>query len=118
MNDKKSKRSTSDPPSERAFKREQYHDDSGIQRVVLVPPGETDLKTGIPVSLDLSPLFGHMPQKFQQEFYKALHDQGLIEPADYFKPGASERYRRALLTVIKHDFLNIQELAQQELNHG
>jgi hypothetical protein len=95
--------------------RESYQDGSGIPRVVLVPAGETDLRKGIPVSLDLSPLFGHMPQTFQTAFYEALHTQGLIEPADYFKPDALERYRRALVTVIRHDFLSIQALAKEEL---
>ena len=101
-----------DPPP---FARESFTDGSGIPRVVLIPEGETDVAMGIPVSLDLTPLFGHMAEPFQREFYKALHAQGLIEPADFFKPGAADRYRRALLTVIKHDFLSIQALAKQEL---
>jgi hypothetical protein len=106
---------TNAPPYERAT----FKDDSGISRVVLVPPGETDVRAGIPVSLDLSPLFGHMPAAFQRAFYQALHDQGLVEPTDFFKPGAAERYRRALFTVIKHDFLDVQTLANQEItNHG
>lgn len=100
------------------YERKTFQDDSGINRVVLVPPGETDLKTGIPLSLDLSPLYGHMPQKFQQELYAALHAQGLIVPADFFKPGAADRYQAALRTVLKHDFLSIQALAKEELNHA
>jgi hypothetical protein len=99
------------------YERKSYQDDSGATRVVLIPEGETDLKLGIPLSFDLSPLFGHMPKAFQQELYNALHAQGLVEPADYFKPGAAERYQRALRTVLKHDFSNIQTLAQKELNH-
>lgn len=99
------------------YERETYEDGSGIPRVVLVPPGEKDKSTGIPLSLDLAPLFGHMPTEFQKAFYKALHDQGLIEPKDFFKPGAADRYQRAVRTVIKHDFLSIQALAKQELNH-
>lgn len=99
------------------YERTTVKDDSGISRVVLIPPGEADASTGIPISLDLSPLFGHMPPAFQRDFYKALHDQGLIEPADFFKPGAAELYRRALFTVIKHDFLNVQALAKQEIDH-
>lgn len=101
----------SSPPYEKV----NFKDDSGIPRVVLIPKGETDHQAGIPVSLDLTPLFGHMPPAFLSAFYQALHDQGLIEPADFFKSGAAERYRRALFTVIKHDFLSVQALANKEL---
>jgi hypothetical protein len=101
-----------DPPP---YARETYVNNLGIPQVVLLPEGETDVEMGIPLSLDLTPLFGHMPEAFQREFYKALHAQGLIEPADFFKSGAADRYRRALLTVIKHDFLSIQAIAKQEL---
>lgn len=103
---------------QKPYERKTYEDGSGIPRVVLVPEGEPDLKKGIPVSFDLSPLFGHMPPTFQREFYAALHAQGLVEAADYFKAGAAERYQAALRTVLKHDFLNIQTLAKKELNHG
>jgi len=103
--------------SSQPYTRETYEDGSGIPRVVLVPEGEKDLQSGIPISFDLSPLFGHMPAAFQSELYKALHAQGLIEPADYFKPGAADRYQRALRTVLKHDFLSIQTLANEELKH-
>src|SRR5258705_9159075 len=118
MTDKnKSKQGTrANPPQ--PYERKTYEDGSGIPRTVLVPPGETELKRGIPISLDLSPLFGHMPAEFQRELYAALHAQGLIEPIDFFKPGAAERYQRALRTVLKHDFLSIQTLANEELNHA
>jgi len=119
MTDKTKKKSSGDGGKYPApYQRETYADGSGIPRVVLVPPDETDLSRGIPLSLDLSSLYGHMPDTFQRAFYTALHDQGLIEPADFFKPGAAERYRRALLTVIKHDFLNVQALAKQELRNA
>jgi hypothetical protein len=95
--------------------RHQYTDPLGIPRTVLLPKGETDVKAGIPVSLDLSPLFGHMPDTFQRELYAALAAQGLVEPADYFKKGAAERFRAAMFTVIKHDFLNVQTIAKEEL---
>lgn len=97
--------------------KQTYKDDAGITRVVFVPPGE-DPKMGIPASLDLTPLYGHMPADFQRAFYEALHAQGLIQPADFFKPDSAERYRRALFTVIKHDFLNVQALAQKELHNA
>lgn len=100
------------------FERKTFTNDLGIPQVVLVPSTETDLKKGIPLSLDLSPLYGHMPKGFQTALYKALHAQGLVEPGDYFKKGAAERYQRALRDVLKHDFLNIQALAKEEINHA
>lgn len=104
------------PKKGKPIERKTFRDDSGINRVVLVPEGETDLRKGIPISLDLTPVFGHMPEAFQRELYAALHAQGLIEPTDYFKKGAAERYRRALQTVIKHDFTNILALANKEIH--
>lgn len=106
------------PAAQKQFERKTYQDGSGISRTVLVPTGEADLKRGIPLSLDLSSLYGHMPDEFQRTLYEALHAQGLIEPTDYFKPGAAERYQRAIRTVIKHDFLDIQTLAHEELKHA
>lgn len=104
--------------SKNKFVRKPLTNDAGIPSVVLVPEDETDLRRGIPVSLNLHPLFGHMPDTFQRELYQALHDNGLIEPADFFKPGAADRYARALRTVIKHDFLSVQTLAHEEMNNG
>lgn len=99
------------------YERVKFEDGSGIPRVVLIPPGEQDKSTGIPLSLDLTPLYGHMPVSFQRSLTKALHDHGLVEPADYFKIGAADRYQRALRTVLKHDFVSIQALAQKELKN-
>lgn len=87
----------------------------GVQQRVLVPEGSTNLAAGIPVSLDISQLFQHMPDEFVVEFTAALHEQGLVKPADYFQKGAADRYKAALLMVIRHDFLSIQALAQKEL---
>lgn len=99
-------------PVERA-----YVDASGIPSRVLVPEGATDLSAGIPVSLDISSLYAHMPEQFVVEFVTALHAQGLVKPSDYFAKGASDRYRAALLMVIRHDFLDIQAIAKQELDN-
>lgn len=95
--------------------RKEFTDGFGIPRTVLLPEGETDVKAGIPASLDLSPLYGHMPADFQRELYAALRAQGLVDAADYFKPGAGERFRAAMFTVIKHDFFSVQTLAKEEL---
>ena len=99
------------PPVEKS-----YIDASGLPSLVLVPEGTTDLSIGIPVSLDISGLYSHMPHEFIAEFTKALHAQSLIKPQDYFLPGASDKYRAALLMVIRHDFLSIQALAKVELD--
>lgn len=95
-----------------------FTDEQGIPQRVLIPEGETDMRTGIPLSLDLSPLFGHMPTNFQRDLYQALHDQGLVEPKDFFQPGAGERFRAAMLSVIRHDFMSTQTLAQEAMKHG
>lgn len=110
------RRPTKKPASEIIEKS--FIDPAGIPRVTLLPKGENDPSMGIPVSLDLAPLFGHMPDSFQADLTVALHAQGLIKAADYFQPGASDRFRAAMLTVIRHDFLNVQALAKQEIPNG
>lgn len=107
-----SKKRSSNPPVEKS-----YVDASGIPTRVLIPEDATDLSAGIPVSLDISKLYEHMPPQFVVDFTTALHAQGLVKPSDYFEPGASDRYRAALLMVIRHDFLNIQALAKAELDN-
>lgn len=92
-----------------------FVDDRGVTSRVLVPEGSTNLAAGIPVSLDISPLFKHMPDEFVVSFTAALHEQGLVKPSDYFQKGASDRYKAALLMVIRNDFLSIQALAMREL---
>lgn len=94
-----------------------YVDASGIPSRVLVPEDATDLSAGIPVSLDISPLYLHMPSEFVVSFTKALHEQGLVKPEDYFQPGASDRYKAAFLMVIRHDFLSLQALAKTEIDN-
>lgn len=95
-----------------------YTTNEGIPALVLVPDDEPDLSTGIPVSLDLSELYTHMPQDFQRRLYEALHAQGLIKPQDYFTPDASQRFKAAMLTVIRADFLSCQTIAKRELEHN
>lgn len=97
------------------FVRRDYIDLDGIPRRVLIPESETDNAMGIPVSLELSDLFGHMPVPFQQSLYEALHAQGLVEASDFFLPDAGKRFRAAMLSVIKHDFLSVQTIAKEEL---
>ncbi len=93
-----------------------YTAPDGVQSLVLVPEGSNNLAAGIPVSLDISALFKHMPDEFVVSFTAALHEQGLVKPEDYFQRGASDRYKAALLMVIRNDFLSIQALAKQEID--
>lgn len=118
MTDKSKSKQGGRQPAPSPYERKTYEDGFGVTKVVLVPLGEKDTKAGIPISLDLTPFFGHMPADFQRELYAALHAQGLIEPVDFFKPGAAERYQRALRTVLKHDFTVIQTLASKELKNA
>lgn len=102
--------------NKKAFVEKPFVDDRGVATRVIVPEGETDLSIGIPVSLDISELYSHMPRDFMVEFTAALHAQGLVKAADYFAVGASDRYKAALLMVIRSDFLSCQALAKQELD--
>ena len=92
-----------------------YITPEGLQTIVLVPDGSTDLASGIPVSLDISLIYTHMPHDFVVELTAALHAQGLVKPSDYFQPGAADRYKAAVFMVIRKDFLDLQALALQEL---
>lgn len=94
-----------------------YVDASGITSRVLVPEDATDLSAGIPISLDISGLYSHMPQEFVAELTNALHEMGLVRASDYFLPGASDKYKQALLMVIRSDFLSLQSIAKQELDN-
>src|ERR1041385_6969138 len=94
-----------------------YVDASGIPMRVLVPEGTTDLSVGIPVSLDISELYEHMPPSFVVDLTKALHTVGLVKAQDYFQPGASDKYKQALLMVIRSDFLTLQAKAKTELDN-
>lgn len=94
----------------------QYTDESGIPRLVLIPDNESDVSLGIPISLSLDSLYGHMPLDFQRALVTALHDQGLVKAQDYFAPDAYTKFRAALLSVIRHDFFSVQSLAKESLN--
>lgn len=61
---------------------------------------------------DLSGLYEHMPPGFVEALTKALHARGIVGPGDYFKSGASELFRSAMLSVIRQDFLSAQALAK------
>jgi len=99
------------------FTKTTYNDEHNIPRVVMLPRGETDPTLGIPASLDLTPLYGHLSAEFQARLYAGLHARGLVEPKDYLKSGAAEAFRAAMLSAIKHDFTSVLSLVQEELKH-
>jgi hypothetical protein len=103
----------SDPPP---IVEADFISSSGVPQRVLIPQGETNLATGIPVSLDLSPLYSHMPEDFLRELTKSCHAVGLVKPIDYLSPEAGQRFRAAMLSVIKRDFSNVMALAKEELD--
>jgi hypothetical protein len=98
-----------------------YTDALGIPRRVALPDNFNgdDFSEGIPVSFDLDAVYGDLPAEFRRKLYAACWDQGLITPCDYAQPGASEKFHRALLIVIKLDFVSaILPLAREVCNHG
>lgn len=94
----------------------EYYDERGIHRRVLVPADDSiEPHEGIPVSLDVEALYGHMPDSFIRTLTDALWSRGLIEAKDFIQPGALEQARSALLSAAKHDALDMQTLAIKEL---
>lgn len=83
-------------------------DKDGKRKRVLIPddapPSHADM--GIPVSIDLTPLFPDNPA-FAEKLRTALWERGLIEPND-FKQGSCEALvRSALQSVLKRDIFDI-----------
>lgn len=95
-----------------------YTDSEGRKRRVLLPDDTTlTPDEGIPVSLDLDALFPDAPVDFLTRLHNALWERDLIEAQDYLKPGAPEVYKRALLAVIRLDFMHIKQLAQEVIHN-
>ncbi len=95
-----------------------YTDAAGFQRRVLIPDDGSDPAEGIPLSFDFEALYAHMPISFVLALSRACWARGLIEPCDFMKSGADKLFRSAMLSVIKHDFLNVQTTAQENCDHG
>lgn len=92
--------------------RVDYVDNDGIRRRVLLPREGLEPSEGVPVSVDTSQLYGHMPLEFRVRLAEALYARGLVEPQDFFRPGAHEQTRDAVLDVARYDALNIISLAK------
>jgi hypothetical protein len=97
-----------------------YLSADGLPQRSLIPAYENgiDPSEGIPLHLDLDPLYGHLPLEFRQRLYQAIHAHGLIEPQDFLRPGAAEKYMAALRSVIKQDALSAIALAKEVMKHG
>lgn len=96
-----------------------YVDKHKIKRRVQVPDtGAVNLEEGIPISLHLDELFPEAPIEFRRELINQLWDMGFIVPNDFLQPGAADRIRAVLLSVVKHDAMSIQAYAREVLNNG
>lgn len=89
-----------------------YRDERGIKRRALVPYDGVDPSEGVPLSLPIEQVYPDMPVAFIVRLTDALFERGLIEPADFFRAGAPELVRSAILDVAKHDALTIISLAK------
>jgi hypothetical protein len=95
-----------------------YVDEQGIPRRVWLPDEGGLPQEGIPASINLDELYAHAPHEFKVKLYQALWDVNLIQPKDFFAPGAPERIRAALLSVIREDLYSIQAKAKEQMNHA
>lgn len=93
--------------------RRDYFDERGIKRRVIVPDETTPLSEGIPVSVPVDTLYSHMPTEFVVHLVNALFARNLIEPDDFFKAGAAELTRGAILDAARFDALDILTLAKK-----
>lgn len=92
-----------------------YYDEDGIKRRVLVPDTDIPPREGIPLSLPVDKLYNSMPREFRVRLMEALWSRGLVEPADFFKPGAAELTRNAIMDTCKFDALDIISLAKEHM---
>lgn len=81
-------------------------------RRVLLPNDDALPSEGIPLSLDVGQLYAHMPVEFVARLVESLWARGLVEPDDFFKPGAHELCRDAVMDTVKFDALSIISLAR------
>ena len=92
--------------------KKDYQDETGVWHRALLPDDRADPKEGVPLNVPVENLYPHMPHDFVARLSAALFARGLVEPPDYFKPGAHEQVADALLDVVKYDALNIIALAR------
>lgn len=97
--------------------RVDYVDAEGINRRVLLPVDDgTNPDEGIPISVPVDRLYEHMPVAFRRDLVAALWAVGLVESDDFLRKDAPDRIRAALLSVVKHDTMDILNLAREMKN--
>jgi hypothetical protein len=96
-----------------------YTSAEGLPQRSLIPDDASgiDPSEGIPLHLDLDPLYGHLPLEFRQRLYQAIWAHGLVEPCDYLQPGAAEKFMAALRSIVKRDALDAAKLAKEVCKH-
>lgn len=95
--------------------KQDYVDERGRKARVLVPDdGSTPPSEGIPISLDLSVVYGDAPDSFIVRLTDECWARGLIEPSDFLVAGAAERIRSALFGALRYDPLSIQTFAKDQ----
>jgi len=97
--------------------KKDYRDESGIMHRVLLPHDDALVSEGIPISVEIRQLYDNAPLDFVVRLSNALWDRGLIEPSDFFKPGAHELTRDAFLSCVREDALSIISLAKSMIGN-
>lgn len=97
--------------------RVDYVDSEGIKRRVILPSDDgANPDEGIPISVPVDSLFEQMPVEFRRALVDALWANGLIEKDDFLRKDAPDKIRASLLSVVKHDTMDILNLAREMKN--
>lgn len=92
-----------------------FRDNQGIMRRVLLSSDSDDPVEGIPISLALDQVYPDMPAAFVARLTDELWARGLVEAADYKRPGAPELARAAVQAAARHDAMTIITFAHQSM---
>lgn len=93
-----------------------YLDEHGSQRRVFVPDnGYAAPEEGIPADMygQLDRLYADATPDFRRRLYDALWRRGLIEPVDFLQKDTADKYRAAMLEVLRFDALNAIAIAKE-----
>lgn len=87
-------------------------DEEGRPVRLLTPEGQPP-EGGIPTHLNLTEIYGHLPVEFQRAIIRACWERGLIEPQDFLQADSAGKFRQALHSVIRNEWLKVLHLAQE-----
>jgi hypothetical protein len=93
------------------YDKQEYVDEQGVKRLVLISGEEPDLKSGVPL-LDLGGL--DLPPSIEAKLRRSLEAVGIIEYVDALKPGASDLIAAAIRTTLKLSVQDITVVCQRE----